>query len=101
VVEKQYISMGKVSEPREEWNSSTLLWFAVVVWFSSSLLSQAAYMAFYGVPYDAITLLKQFGPLYYAVLIIELVMWAGLGSVVFMRFARKVVPKFTTPLSSA
>ena len=91
--------MGKAIETREEWKSGTILWFAVVIWFSSSLLSQAAYMALYGVPYDAVTLLKQFGPLYYAVLIIELSMWVGLGAVVFMKFSRKVVPNFESNVS--
>ena len=91
--------MGKAIEAREEWKSGTILWFAVVIWFSSSLLSQAAYMALYGVPYDAVTLLKQFGPLYYAVLIIELSMWIGLGAVVFMKFSRKVAPNFQSNVS--
>tara|TARA_B110000914_G_scaffold195980_1_gene184945 strand:- start:34 stop:315 length:282 start_codon:yes stop_codon:yes gene_type:complete len=93
--------MGNTTEPRKEWNSGTLLWFAIVVWFSSSLLSQAAYMAFYGVPYDAVALLKEFGPLYYAVLIIELLIWAGIGSAMIMKVARKFVPKFQSPIPSA
>jgi len=93
--------MGKTSESREEWKLGTIFWFAVVVWFSSSLLSQAAYMAFYGVPYDAVALLRELGPLYYVVLIFELLMWAGVASVVFMRFAKKMVPKFQSPLPTA
>ncbi|NCG00907.1 MAG: hypothetical protein GWP25_03835 [Euryarchaeota archaeon] len=91
--------MGKAIEAREEWKSGTILWFAVVIWFSSSLLSQAAYMALYGVPYDAVTLLKQFGPLYYAVLIIELSMWIGVGTIVFMKFSKKVTPNFQSNVS--
>jgi hypothetical protein len=91
--------MGKTIEAREEWKSGTILWFAVVIWFSSSLLSQAAYMALYGVPYDAVTLLKQFGPLYYAVLIIELSMWIGVGAIVFMKFSRKVAPNYQSNVS--
>lgn len=88
-------------KPQEEWTRGTFFWLAVVIWFSSSLLSQAAYVAFYGVPYDAITLLKEFGPLYYAVLIVELMIWVGIGSAVFLRFAKKLVPKFQSPLPSA
>jgi hypothetical protein len=87
-------------KPQEEWTRGTFFWLAVVIWFSSSLLSQAAYVAFYGVPYDAITLLKEFGPLYYAVLIVELMIWVGIGSAVFLRFAKKLVPKFQSPLPS-
>ncbi|MEZ7988223.1 MAG: hypothetical protein QMC65_01970 [Candidatus Poseidoniaceae archaeon] len=93
--------MGKTLKPQEEWTRGTFFWLAVVIWFSSSLLSQAAYVAFYGVPYDAITLLKEFGPLYYAVLIVELMIWVGIGSAVFLRFAKKLVPKFQSPLPSA
>ena len=93
--------MGKTSEPRKEWKSGTFLWFAMVVWFSSSLLSQAAYMAFYGDPYDAVALLKGFGPLYYAVLIIEVLIWAGIGSAMMMKVARKFGPKFQSPIPSS
>ncbi|HJL97860.1 MAG TPA: hypothetical protein QF401_06875 [Candidatus Poseidoniaceae archaeon] len=93
--------MGKNIETREEWKSSTILWFAVVVWFSSSLLSQAAYMALYGVPYDAVTFLKQFGPLYYVVMVVELSMWVGLGTIVFLKFVRKATPENQSPISTA
>ena len=92
--------MGKTFEPQVKWTRGNFFWLAVVIWFSSSLLSQAAYVAYYGVPYDAISLLKEFGPLYYAVLVVELLMWTGIGSVVFLRFAKKIVPKFQSPLPS-
>ena len=88
--------MGEGKAEKDDWKLGTILWFAVVVWFSSSLLSQAAYMAFYGIPYDAIVLLKQFGPLYYGVIIVELFIWVGLASVLVMKFARKVIPNFQT-----
>tara|TARA_B110000467_G_C18070809_1_gene341235 strand:+ start:102 stop:383 length:282 start_codon:yes stop_codon:yes gene_type:complete len=93
--------MGKVSETQQEWKRGNLFCLAVVVWLCSSLLSQAAYIAFYGVPYDAVALLKELGPVYYAVLIFELLMWMGIGSVVFMRFAKKVIPTYQSPLPSA
>ena len=92
--------MATETVEKDDWKLGTIFWFAVVVWFSSSLLSQAAYMAFYGVPYDAIVLLKQFGPLYYAVVIVELFIWAGLASVLVMKCARKIVPNFQTPVST-
>lgn len=92
--------MEKETVEKDDWKLGTIFWFAVVVWFSSSLLSQAAYMAFYGVPYDAIVLLKQFGPVYYVVMIVELFIWAGLASVLVMKVARKIVPSFQTPVSA-
>ncbi len=92
--------MAKEYAQKEDWKLGTIFWFAVVVWFSSSLLSQAAYMAFYGVPYDAIVLLKQFGPVYYVVMIVELFIWAGLASIFVMKVARKIVPSLQTPVSA-
>lgn len=92
--------MGMEKAEKEDWKLGTIFWFAVVVWFSSSLLSQAAYMAFYGVPYDAVVLLKQFGPIYYAVMIVELFIWAGLASLFVMKVARKIVPTLQTPVST-
>tara|TARA_B100001093_G_scaffold352651_3_gene337133 strand:+ start:9525 stop:9806 length:282 start_codon:yes stop_codon:yes gene_type:complete len=92
--------MAKETVEKDDWKLGTIFWFAVVIWFSSSLLSQAAYMAFYGVPYDAIVLLKQFGPVYYVVMIVELFIWAGLASVLVMKVARKIVPSFQSPVSA-
>tara|TARA_Y100000768_G_C23537814_1_gene477865 strand:+ start:233 stop:514 length:282 start_codon:yes stop_codon:yes gene_type:complete len=83
---------------KDDWELGTIFWFAVVIWFSASLLSQAVYMAFYGVPYDAIVLLKQFGPLYYAVVVIELFIWAGIASILLLKVARKVVPNLQSPV---
>lgn len=93
--------MGKTLERQGEWTRGAFFWLAVVIWFSSSLLSQAAYLAFYGVPYDAIALLKELGPLYYAVLIVEIMMWLGIGSALFLRFAKKLAPMLQTPSPSA
>ncbi len=93
--------MAKENVVKDDWELGTIFWYAVVIWFSSSLLSQSVYMAFYGVPYDAVVLLKQFGPLYYAVMIVELFIWAGLASVLLVRVARKIVPNLQTPVSAA
>jgi hypothetical protein len=68
---------------------STVMWYAIFVWFASSLFSQSLYMAFNGVPYDAVALLQNLGPVYYIVLAIELVVWISLGSLL----VKKVVTK--------
>ena len=86
---------------QDDWDLGTIFWYAVVVWFSSSLLSQSLYMALYGVPYDAVTLLKQFGPAYYFVFAIELFIWFGIGSVVVMKAVRKLSGSSQQPLGSA
>jgi len=72
----------------DDWPLGTLLWFAVLVWFASSLLSQSAYMAVYGLPYDAVSMLKTLGPVYYAVVLLELAMWSGLIAVGWMKLRR-------------
>lgn len=70
--------MEKNTQQQKDWPISTILWFAVVIWFSSSLLSQSAYLAINGLPYDAVTMLKSLGPVYYVVIALELSIWIGL-----------------------
>ena len=80
---------------------STLLWYSVFVWFASSLFSQSLYMGFNGVPYDALVLLEGLGPLYYAVLVVELLIWIGLGSLVLKKLVQKAGRVLTTPAAIA
>lgn len=70
-------------------NMNTLLWYAIFVWFASSLFSQSLYMAFNGVPYDAVALLQNLGPVYYIVLVIELFVWISLGSLLVRKVLKK------------
>lgn len=70
-------------------NMNTLLWYAIFVWFASSLFSQSLYMAFNGVPYDAVALLQNLGPIYYIVLVIELFVWISLGSLLVRKVLKK------------
>jgi hypothetical protein len=71
---------------------STVLWYAIFIWFASSLFSQSFYMALNGEPYDAITMLKELGPVYYIVVVVELAVWISLSSLL----VRKVVQKTRT-----
>ena len=50
--------MKHLQEAPEDWPLGNILWFAVLVWFSSSVLSQSAYMAIHGLPYDAVSMLE-------------------------------------------
>ena len=68
---------------------STFLWYAIFVWFASSLFSQSLYMAFNGEPYDAISLLKGLGPLYYLVVVVELAVWISLFSLLVKKAVQK------------
>lgn len=81
--------MGTNETERKALSMSTVMWYAIFVWFASSLFSQSLYMAFNGVPYDAVALLQNLGPVYYLVLAIELVVWISLGSLL----VKKVVTK--------
>jgi hypothetical protein len=81
--------MGTSETERKALSMSTVMWYAIFVWFASSLFSQSLYMAFNGVPYDAVALLQNLGPVYYLVLAIELVVWICLGSLL----VKKVVTK--------
>ena len=81
--------MGTREDQPRSLDMSTLLWYAIFVWFASSLFSQSLYMAFNGVPYDAVALLQNLGPIYYVVLVIELFVWVSLGSLLVRKVLKK------------
>ena len=81
--------MEKEGNTGDTLTMTTVLRYAVFIWFASSLLSQSLYMALNGVPYDALTLLKDLGPLYYVVLVVELFVWICIGSLVVKKIAKK------------
>jgi len=80
--------MKHMREAPDDWPMGNILWFAVLVWFSSSLLSQSAYMAIHGLPYDAVSMLESLGPVYYLVVVLELVMWGGLLVMGWLKLSR-------------
>lgn len=88
--------MEEVENRAKNLSKNSLLWYAVFVWFASSLFSQSLYMGFNGVPYDALALLEELGPLYYAVLVVELLIWIGLGSLVLKKLVKKAGSALTT-----
>ena len=67
-----------------------MLWYAVLIWFSSSILSQALFIGFYGIPYDAIDLLGGIGPAYIGLVVIEMTMWALLAVLSASKIVRKL-----------
>ena len=89
--------MTKLNEAPDDWPLGNILWFAVLVWFSSSLLSQSAYIAIHGLPYDAMTMLRSLGPFYYVVLLLELAVWGGLLIMGYTKFARARRARATVP----
>ena len=89
--------MKHLREAPDDWPMGNILWFAVLVWFSSSLLSQSAYMAIHGLPYDAISMLESLGPVYYLVVVLELVMWGGLLIMGWLKLSRSRRSRQTSP----
>ncbi|MDA8615670.1 hypothetical protein N9L27_02455 [Candidatus Poseidoniales archaeon] len=81
--------MGTSETKTRALTMNTVMWYAIFVWFASSLFSQSLYMAFNGVPYDAVALLQNLGPVYYIVLAIELVVWISLGSLLVKKVVNK------------
>ncbi|MDE0557068.1 MAG: hypothetical protein OSB30_01180 [Candidatus Poseidoniaceae archaeon] len=67
-----------------------ILWYVVLIWFSSSILSQALFIGFYGTPYDAIDLLGGIGPAYIGLVIIEMTMWVLLAGLSVTKMVRKL-----------
>ena len=89
--------MKHLREAPDDWPMGNILWFAVLVWFSSSLLSQSAYMAIHGLPYDAVSMLESLGPVYYLVVVLELVMWGGLLVMGWLKLSRSRRSRQTSP----
>ena len=48
----------------------------LAVWIASNLISQFLYIVSHGSPYDGLVLLQSLGPIYYLIVIIELLLWA-------------------------
>ncbi len=71
--------MGKKELHTQSDRMTKFAWIIFTIWFCSNLLSQVAYIAAYGLPYDGITMLASLGPIYYVAIIIELAMWIFIG----------------------
>ena len=48
----------------------------LVIWIMSNLISQFLYIVSHGSPYDGLLLLQSLGPIYYLIVITELLLWA-------------------------
>ena len=55
--------------------TSTVMISILAVWFVANLISQFAFIFTHGTPYDGIAMLSSLGPFYYAILILESVLW--------------------------
>ena len=80
--------MKHLERAPDDWPMGNILWFAVLIWFSSSLLSQSAYMATHGLPYDAVSMLNSLGPVDYLVVLWEITLWLGLLAMGWAKLVR-------------
>ena len=78
-----------------QWSMQTLGWMMVASWFCASLLSQAMYMAIYGLPYGPEVLIAKMGIYYWIIAGIEVVVWALVATLIYLKM-RKVKSIATT-----
>ena len=87
--EVKYIHMEEKIN-REDWSISMMCWYAVLIWFASSLFSQVLHIAKYGAPYDVDIMLESIGPYAWVIIGIELAIW----TMISMYCAMKIVKRF-------
>jgi len=79
---------------KEDWSASMIGWFAILIWFSASLLSQAAYIASTGMPYEADAMLESMGSFAWIIIGVEAIAWfmivALIGSKAVKRHIQRI-----------
>jgi hypothetical protein len=79
---------------KEDWSASMMGWFAILIWFSASLLSQVAYIASTGMPYEADAMLDSLGSFAWIIIGVEAIAWfmvvALIGSKAIKRHIQRI-----------
>lgn len=68
--------MGISTKAKQYDLTSKSLICILAVWIASNLISQFLYIVSHGSPYDGLLLLQSLGPIYYLIVITELLLWA-------------------------
>ncbi|MAR47123.1 MAG: hypothetical protein CMA41_04895 [Euryarchaeota archaeon] len=68
------------------------LWM-VMIWSAANLFAQAIYMGFNGVPFDGFAMIDSLGNWYYALVIIEVIVWVYVA----MYFGKRLHSKINPP----
>tara|TARA_B100001996_G_scaffold371010_1_gene345923 strand:- start:336 stop:593 length:258 start_codon:yes stop_codon:yes gene_type:complete len=68
------------------------LWM-VMSWSAANLFAQAIYMGFNGVPFDGFAMIDSLGNWYYALVIIEVIVWVYVA----MYFGKRLHSKINPP----
>ena len=64
---------------------SPLMIVILAIWFTANLISQLLFISHYGNPYDGISMLASLGPIYYAIIIAELLLWTWLAGFLIIK----------------
>ena len=67
--------MGMLTKMKQHDLGSKSLICILAVWIASNLISQFLYIVSHGSPYDGLLLLQSLGPIYYLIVITELLLW--------------------------
>ncbi|CAI8366872.1 MAG: Uncharacterised protein [Euryarchaeota archaeon UBA443] len=67
------------------------LWM-VMIWSAANLFAQAIYMGFNGVPFDGFAMIDSLGNWYYALVIIEVIVWVYVAMYFGKRLRSKINP---------
>jgi hypothetical protein len=82
---------------RKDWSSATIGWYAIVIWFCANLLSQAAHIGIYGIPYDSQMLIADFGAFAWILISVEIIFWLVLSASVAVKVTKRL-SKTNAPL---
>ena len=75
---------------QKDWSVSVMCWYAVLIWFASSLFSQVLHIARFGTPYDVDLLLESIGPYAWIIIGIEISIW----NMISVYCSMKIVKRF-------
>lgn len=75
---------------------SPLMIVILAIWFTANLISQLLFISHYGNPYDGISMLASLGPIYYAIIIAELLLWMWLAGFLIIKTLNRLKKEQST-----
>lgn len=80
---------------KEDWSASMIGWFAILIWFSASLLSQAAYIASTGMPYEADAMLDSMGYFAWIIIGVEAIAWFMIAALIGSKAVKRHIQRIS------
>ncbi len=75
---------------------SPLMVVILAIWFTANLISQLLFISHHGNPYDGISMLASLGPIYYAIIIVELILWAWAAAFLIIKMLNLLKKEHST-----